>query len=532
MNLYDSIIQKTQEQPDNVALVYFGFPITYKRLGTLIQQSLCGLYRLGIRQGDIVSIALPTSPESIALLYALNKLGAVVCTIDVRYTAEQVISIVNNTNSKMLFIMSFNLKSIAKVASKMFVDQIVVMRGCEIFPKQVTFWYALGEWFNGRKIAFHTDKRFMHWNELAGTIVDDNVPSHQWQNDEAQIIFQTSGTTGNSKSVMITAENIEPTKISAYNILNDASESDAVLNLIPLFACFSFVCSIHMPLSQGMKVIVLPIWKPRDFVKLIGRHKPQHVFLVPSIWDTIYDTSHPVDLSSLKTAVVAGDVVNPTFERDINNFLKANGCHYSLTKGYGMTETGGLVAYTPQNSQNKYKTGFSGQMTGEYRAGIFDEEVCICPSTRFLGYYHNQDATDNLIRKHNDGLMWIHTGDTGYVDDNGDLYVIGRKKRMIVRHDGTKVFPIEIETILRQCSDVKSCAVVGVTDAAHNQSGVPVAYVVTKTNTPAEKKKIHKYCKQHLPIYLQPDKIIFIKELPTTNIGKVDYSKLSKLSEK
>ena len=170
-------------------------------------------------------------------------------------------------------------------------------------------------------------------------------------------------------------------------------------------------------------------------------------------------------------------------------------------------------------------------MTGEYRAGIFDEEVCICPSTKFLGYYHNQDATDNLIRKHIDGLMWIHTGDTGNVDDNGDLYVIGRKKRMIVRHDGTKVFPIEIENVLRQCTEVKSCAVVGATDAKHNQSGVPVAYVVTKTNTPAEKKKIHKYCKQHLPIYLQPDKIVFIKELPTTNIGKVDYSKLSKLAE-
>ena len=157
---------------------------------------------------------------------------------------------------------------------------------------------------------------------------------------------------------MITAENIEQTKIAAYNILNDVSETDAVLNLIPLFACFSFVCSIHMPLSYGMKVIVLPIWKPRDFIKIIDRHKPQHVFLVPSIWDPIYDISHPVDLSWLKTAVVAGDVVNPTFERDINNFLKANGCHYSLTKGYGMTETGGLVAYTPKTHKTNIKRAF------------------------------------------------------------------------------------------------------------------------------------------------------------------------------
>ena len=529
MNLYDNIIQKTQEQPDEVALVYFGFPITYGRLGTLIDQVASGLRRLGVGCGDTVSIALPSSPESITLVYALNKLGAIVCTIDIRYTAEQVAAIVNNTRSKLLFIMSFNLKSIAQKASEMCVERIVTMRGCEIFPRKVAIWYALGERFNGRKRAFRSDKRFMGWDELVGATNNDPVAGHQWQKDEAQIIFQTSGTTGNSKSVLLTAENIEKTRIAAYQSLNEASRSDTVINLIPMFACFSFVCSIHMPLSMGMKVIIIPIWKPRNFIEIVGRHKPQHIFLVPSIWDTIYETKRPIDLSHLKTAVVAGDVVNPTFERDINDFLKANGCCFTLTKGYGMTETAGLVAYTPQQSANKYETGFSGPMSGDYHAGIFDEEVCICPSTKFLGYYNNQEATDNLIRKHDDGLMWIHTGDTGRLDDNGDLYVVGRKKRMIVRYDGSKVFPIEIETVLLKCPDVKSCAVVGATDAAHNQSGVPVAYVVAGSSHPSE-KKIQKYCKQHLPVHLQPEKILFLKELPTTHIGKVNYAKLSEMS--
>lgn len=531
MNLYDRIIQKTQEQPEDVALVYFGFHITYGELGTLIDQAASGLRGFGISQGDIVSLSLPTSPESIALLYALNKLGVIVCTIDARYTAEQVASVVNNTHSKMLFIMSSNLKPIAKKASEMCVERIVIMRGCEIFPKQAAYWYTCEEWFNDRKVVFHSDSRFMYWDELIPTTCDDNIPSHQWQKDEAQIIFQTSGTTGNSKSVLITAENIEPTRLAAYQALNEASRNDSVINLIPLFACFSFVCSIHMPLSIGMSVIIIPIWKPRNFIKLIARYKPQHVFLVPSIWDTIYESSSPIDLSSLKTAVVAGDVVNPTFEHDINDFLKANGCRFTLTKGYGMTETAGLVAYTPQHSTSKYENGFSGQMSEGYRVKISNEEVCINPSTKFLGYYHNQEATDNLIRKHEDGLMWIHTGDTGRLDDNGDLFVVGRKKRMIVRYDGTKVFPIEIETVLHQCPEVKSCAVVGAIDPAHSQSWVPVAYVVTSSNQPSGKQKIQRYCKQHLPIYLQPEKIIFLKDLPTTTIGKVDYAKLSKMSE-
>ena len=530
MNLCDRIIQKTQEQPEKVAMVYFGFPVTFGRLGDLIDKFSSGLHNLGIGPDDIVSVSLPTSPESVALVYSLNKIGAIACTIDVRYTAEQVATIVNNTHSKMLFIMSFNLKSIAKKASEMSVEHIVVMRGCEIFPKPVVFWYALGEWFNGRKIAFHSDKRFIHWHEFIETATEDNVPSHQWQENEAQIIFQTSGTSGNSKSVLLTAENIEHTRLAAYHSLNDPSPNDAALNLIPLFACFSFVSSVHMPLSYGLKVIIVPIWKPHNFIKLIGQHKPQHIFLVPSIWDTIYESSKPVDLSALKTAVVAGDVVNPTFEHDINAFLEKHGCRYTLTKGYGMTETAGLVAYTPQQSEKKYETGFSGQMATHFRVEIVNEEVCIGPSTKFIGYYHNQEATDNLIRKHDDGLMWIHTGDTGHLDENGDLYVVGRSKRMIVRHDGTKVFPIEIETVLLQCPEVKTCAVVGATNSAHHQSSVPVAYVVTNSNQLSE-KKIQKYCKLHLPIYLQPEKIVFVKEIPTTNIGKVDYSKLSKENE-
>lgn len=529
MNLYDIILQKTKEQPESTALVYFGFPVSYGRLGTIIEQISLKLHRFGIKHGDIVSLALPTTPESIALLYALNKLGVVVCTIDVRYTAEQVTTIVNKTHSKMLFIMNFNLKATAKVVAKMGVQQIVVLRGCEVFPKQVAFWYAVGEWFNGRKIAAHSDKRFMFWSELLKTIDDNNtVPCQSWNKDEAQLIFQTSGTTGTSKSVLLTAENIEQSRLAMHNFLNKASNSDTVLSLIPLFAFYGFLTTVHLPLSLGMKVVIIPIWKPCNFINLIKRHKPQHVFMVPSVWDTIYEaSSQQIDLSSLKTAVVAGDVMSPGFERDINSFLKANGCSFSLTKAYGMTETAGVVAVTPQDSTNKYETGFSGQVTGGHRVEIIQDEVCVCPSTKFLGYYQDQEATDHLIRKHDDGLMWIHTGDIGHFSDKGDLFVVGRKKRMIVRHDGTKVFPIEIETALLECPEVKSCAVVGATDSAHKHSSVPIAFVVMKTDRTAGKENVHKYCKQHLPIYLQPEKIVFLKYLPTTDLGKVDYSKLS-----
>ena len=527
MNLYDIINQRTIEQPEATALVYYGITISYGRLRAIIDQVSIGLHNLGIKPGDIVSVSLPTTPESVALLYALNKIGAVACTIDVRFTAEQVAAIVNSTHSKMLFIMNFNLKAIAKVSSRICPNQIVVMRGCEMFPKHISYWYAFGEWFNGRKKAFRSDKRFMYWNDIISTNDSNSVPVHDWQKDEAQLVFQTSGTTGVSKSVLLTAENVEQSRLATFGYLNNVTSYDTTLCLLPIFAFYGFLTSVHLPLSLGERIIIVPVWRARDFIKQINRHKPQHFFTAPSIWDVIYEPlKQSIDLSSIKTAVVAGDVMSPSFERDINSFLKANGCSYKLTRVYGMTETAGGVAVTPQYSINKYETGFSGRIMGGYRVEIVQDEVCVCSSTKILGYYKDQIATENLIRKHEDGLLWIHTGDIGYFDDNGDLFVIGRKKRMIVRYDGTKVFPLEIEKALLECPEVRSCAVVGTTDSVHKNSSVPIAFVVMNKDISSRKNTVRNYCKQHLPTYLQPEKIIFVKELPTTNQGKMDYIKL------
>lgn len=529
MNLHNLITQQIETKPNSVSLVYFGLSITYGKLGKMIDDAVSGLHNLGIKHGDIVSIALPTTPESIALVYALNKLGAVACLINVLYTAEQVASIVNTTNSKMLFIMNFNVKATAKVASEMNVEHIVVMRGCEVFPKQVAFWYGLGEWFNGRKLAFLSDKRFKHWDDITNLASEDNIDYYEWQENEPQMIFQTSGTTSVSKSVLLTAENINKTQSAMcyYDITSD----DTVLDLLPIFAYSGFNASIYWPLSCGMKIVIIPIWKPCDFIKIISKYKPQHVFTIPSNWDTIYSRKNQsYSLDSLKTITIAGDVLNPAYERDISLFLQSHGCHANVMKMYGMTETAGVVAITAQDSPNKYELGYAGHIIADHEVKIIDDEVCVCPSTKFYGYFENQQATDQLIREH-DGKIWIHTGDVGRLTDTGELFVVGRNKRMIVRYDGLKVFTVEIEMAMFQCPCVKECAAIGVVDTLHPQSYIPVAFVVLNKTNWSNKKKVYQYSKKHLPKYVQPNKIIFVKELPKNIMGKTEYSKLKQLCE-
>jgi long-chain acyl-CoA synthetase len=522
-NLFCYISEQIEKRPNDVALMYYGIPYTYCKLGNMISNLTIRLHHFGIKSGDVVSMALPTSPESIALVYSLNRLGAVACLIDVRFTIEQVTSIVSNTHSRMLFVMSHQINSIANSSPCINVEHIVSVGGYESLPKEWASLYANRDSSNG-KIEYSKDRKIMKWDTFYVDSPEKTTEIYEWHKTEPQLIFQTSGTTGISKSVVLTGENIEQSRISTLRIMNSATFNDTVLNLIPIFAFYGFLTSVHLPLSYGMKVIVIPIWKPYNFIKLISRYKPQHIFTVPSSWDTIYNPENQsYILNSLKTIVVAGDIVNPIYEHDINDYLQTHGCNFNITKVYGMTETAGIIAATPKTSKHRYDVGYSGQIVVDCQIKIIDGEVCICPAMKFHGYVNNPQATEQLIREH-DGKMWIHTGDIGRLTESGELYIVGRKKRMIVRYDGTKIFPIEIEVALLKCPCVRACAAVGATDPLHPQSGVPIVYVVLQDSNQSNRIAVSQYCKDHLPVYLCPERIEFVEELPVNSMGKVDYS--------
>ncbi len=532
MNLYNAVAKNVSESPEREALRYFGHAVSYGTFGKTIEQTASALRQLGINAGDIVTLSLPSTPECLATIYALNKIGAVVSTIDLRATAAQVVEIVNGLNAKMLFITDFNLEAVAPEAEQMSVEHIVVLRGCEMFPSVVSAWYALGEVFNGRRRAFRSSHKFMHWSGLLAHAVGE-TPCYDWPLDSAQMIFQTSGTTGHTKSVMLSAENISLSVQTTLNALNDAAPTDSILCLIPPFAFHGFATTVHLPLSVGMTVDIVPIWEPGDFVKTVAEHRPQHVFTVPSLWDTIFDEANQhVDLSSLKTVAVAGDVLSPEFERSINEFLRHSGCRCYLSKAYGMTETAGLVAHTPQETRHRYEVGFSGMVTGGHKVRIVDGEVCVAHSTKLLGYYNNEEATRELLRPDADGTLWLHTGDSGYLDDEGNLYITGRMKRMLVRYDGTKIFPVEIEDALMRHPEVRSCAVVGIRDERHPQSSLPVAFCVVKNKDEKTREEIMRFAENELQNHLHPAQLFFLDEIPVATGGKVDYSCLVEMANK
>ena len=529
LGLYETFKEAVEKYSDKIALCYFKMETTFKQLVERVDITALAFRKHGVKRGDIICLALPSMPESLMCFLALNKIGAIPCMIDVRYTPEEFCKIVDRTHSKMLFVMGLYAANLASADAQLHVEKVVVCSGADSIPG-VSFWFGVGEWFNGRRKVFRKHKKFCHWKDFYKTAQDwDKTEPYHWIPDEMAALFQTSGTTGTVKSVMLSTENIMHSMFPNPPVLNNISSDDTALCILPIFAFFG-ANTMMLPLFQGMRVVVIPIAPREEFLKLLTQYKPQHVFSVPAYWDFVNEKKEVnEDFSYLKSINVAGDILNTAFEKRINECLHQGGCRYDVTKAYGMTETAGVISFTPQGSTYQYKQGFSGQPVKCYEVKTFDDEICVRSELKFLGYYKNEEATKNLIQTHADGHQWLHTGDMGYVDEEGNIFVIGRKKRMIVRHDGSKVFPVEIEDCIMRHPSVAACAVVPMQDPDHSESHLPKAFVVLKeSDTQSTKKELMAYCEANLPVHLVPAAIEFIDALPMNGNGKVDYKKLIK----
>ena len=529
LGLYETFKEATKKYSDKVALSYFKTDTRFRDLLERVNITAFAFRKHGVKKGDIICLALPSMPESLMCFLALNKIGAIPCMIDVRYTPEEYCKIIDRTQSKMLFVMGLYAANLATVDAQLNVEKVVVCSGADSIPG-ISFWFGLGEWFNGRRKVFRKHKKFCHWKDFYNTAQgkDETEPYH-WLPDEMAALFQTSGTTGTVKSVMLSTENIMHSVFPDPPVLNNISSDDTALCILPIFAFFG-ANTLLLPLFNGLRVIVIPIAPRKEFLKLLTQYKPQHVFSVPAYWDFVNEEKVvKEDFSYLKSINVAGDILNTAFEKRINECLHQGGCRYVLTKAYGMTETAGVISFTPQGSEKQYVQGFSGKPVTCYEVKTFDDEICVRSEMKFLGYYQNEEATQQLIQTHSDGQQWLHTGDIGYLDKEGNIFVIGRKKRMIVRHDGSKVFPVEIEDCLMQHPSVAACAVVPMHDPDHSESHLPKAFVVLKNSeNQATIKELMAYCEMNLPVHLVPAAIELIDALPMNGNGKVDYKKLIK----
>ena len=520
------------------AINYMGNIITYKELLDKIDEVTKSLINLNVKSGDVVTLIMANIPENIYLFYAINRLGAVANIIDPRLKTDEIIDIVNNNKSKLVIaIDSFmNKKNILNIKKNSNIENIVLVNPLETLKnnKLISFVISCKE-----KINYHlSSKSFIRWSyfiDNGRNVTLSDIPKYAEEKDA--IMVRTGGTTGKPKIVVLSNKNLNEMANQHFLGEYNFNKKDLFLNFLPPFIAYGICGATHMPLVLGLENILIPKFDAKDFPKLMKKYKPNVVFGGPILYEKMMNSKKTknIDLSSLRVPVSGGDTMNIELENKINKYFEDNNCYHTIGQGYGMTEVSSSACYSKESS---YVEGSVGIPLINNSISIFDAdtmeekmineegEVCIKTDTMMSGYFNNEIENNNVIKTHEDGSTWVHTGDIGKMNSNGNLFVIGRMKRMIVSN-GSKIFPISIESIICKNPYVESCVVVGAEHKALRH--VPVAHIVLNDNNIDKEKlidELNSEIKKELPDYYLPFIYVFRRNMPLTSIDKIDYKML------
>lgn len=519
------------------AINYYGNKITYNQMFKQIDLVAEAFLRSGIQPGDVVTICLPNIPEAVYIFYALNKLGAIANFVHVLSSGKEINYFNKTTNSKIIISLD---KFIGKIVDNCDNNiKICSVSASESLPPILKIIFKL-------KTKSLNNKRVISWKKFINQKGNINLNNNIDSGNRIATILYTGGTTSSPKGVMLTNNNLNALADEYIHLNLDIKQNEKLLDIIPPFVPYGLCGSIHMPLCCCAEVIMIPEYNPKGLDKLILTYKPNHVIGVPAHWEHLLKSNiiEEVDLSFLKTAAAGGDKLSAETEREINMFLKKHNCKYNIIKGYGMTELSSSACSCTINANKVESVGvplvknnamiINLNQKNEQTIGNCGE-ICISGPTLMEGYLNNEKlTTDTIFEK--DGIQWIHTGDYGYIDGDGLLYIKSRIKRMIIKSNGYKIYPLDIENVLNTYKYVEASAVIGVPDLENGVGMVPVAVIqinpegCDKVDLIIEELKM--LCKIELSERCELKEIYVIDEIPLTSLGKVDYNEIDNFIKK
>ena len=536
LSAFEYVCQRSKNHLNDTALEYYGRKFTYADLIVNVKKTAAALRGAGVKKGDIVTVVSIMTPEIIALFYAADMIGATLNLVDPRYSVEGIREYIEEVDSHLLVCLNVVYERCRQAAKRTNVEKVIVLSPADSLPPVMAVGYKLTT-PDKNKYASNVIrwKQFIKGGEGQSTAAEPYDPDH------ACVVVHTGGTTGSPKGVMLTDDcfNGIALQFQAYPKLFHRGQK--LMNIMPPFIAYGFACGIHLPLVLGFTVIIIPNLDPAKLGSLVLKYKPEHMFGVPTHYQQLAADPklRDKDLSFIINYAAGGDSLSRGAEQTVNDFLAAHGARYPIAKGYGMTEvsSAATVAAGLDNKPGSVGIPMVNTIIAAFEPGTDQElpigqrgELCISGPCLMKGYYNKPEETAILLRRHPDGRVWAHTGDMGYLDEDGFVFLDSRIKRMIIRHDGFKVFPSMIENVVSRHPAVHECSVVGCADKDHVQGRLPFVYIVLKADTTAKKKQVirelERMCAEELPEYVQPVAYKFIPSMPMTPVGKVDYRQL------
>ena len=536
LSAFEYVCQRSKNHLNDTALEYYGRKFTYADLIVNVKKTAAALRGAGVKKGDIITVVSIMTPEIIALFYAADMMGATLNLVDPRYSVEGIREYIEEVDSHLLVCLNVVYERCRQAAKRTNVEKVIVLSPADSLPPVMAVGYKLTT-PDKNKYASNV----IRWKKFMAGGKDQSTAAEPYDPDHACVVVHTGGTTGSPKGVMLTDDcfNGIALQFQAYPKLFHRGQK--LMNVMPPFIAYGFACGIHLPLVLGFTVIIIPNLDPAKLGSLVLKHKPEHMFGVPAHYQQLAADPklRDKDLSFIINYAAGGDSLSRGAEQTVNDFLAAHGARYPIAKGYGMTEvsSAATVAAGLDNKPGSVGIPMVNTVVAAFEPGTDQElpigqrgELCISGPCLMKGYYNKPEETAILLRRHPDGRVWAHTGDMGYLDEDGFVFLDSRIKRMIIRHDGFKVFPSMIENVVSRHPAVHQCSVVGCTDKDHTQGRLPFVYIVLKADITAKKKQVirelERMCAEELPEYVQPVAYKFIPSMPMTPVGKVDYRQL------
>lgn len=534
-SLYDAIMATVRRLPDAVAYEFLGATVTYREFGQCIDQVADGLAALGLRAGDRLTIALPTSPQGVIAFYAALRLGAVCAMIHPLSTAPEVERLLTISRSRIALTLDALYDRFRGARASGLLDTLILTHLADMLPplRRLGFWLV-----QGRKIPrVPRDAPVRWWRELLAPHAPSAPRPVLETNAMAGILF-SGGTLGTPKGIMLSHRNFiaDGMQLAAWVGMR---EGDRVLAVLPLFHGFGLGALVNAGFMHGARVILVPRFSAEIVARLVRTKQPNMIAGVPTVYGAMIGDPNfrRARLACLKAAFSGGDALPATVKQQFEQLVMERGGSARLLEGYGLTEAVTGVMVMPLHAARTGSVGLPlpdmlvsicGPGTDEELPDGEDGEICVHGPPVMLGYLDDPEATARSLVRHRDGRVWLHTEDLGHRDADGFFYFRGRLKRMI-KSSGFNVYPAEVEQVIGQHAAVLEACVIGVPDRAQGER--VRAFVVVRpgvTPSPALAEEIVAYCRDRLIKWSCPRDIEFLAEMPRTRLGKADVRALAR----
>lgn len=530
------LYQNNRASKNSIALNYFGNRISYGNMFHLIEETARAFVAQGVKPGDVVTLVTLSCVPSVLCLYGLNRIGAIVNYVNVLASQEEIESYITDAASKVVVTLDIFAEKVLSVAKNTAVQRIVMYSLAEYMPVTVKIGFAVR--MRNNNVVLHGNGMLLSWKEFLAQGKENKVSHYKKDAHTACYLAHTGGTTGIPKSVFLSDVAFN-TVTQDYMLSMPHKQGEVFLSTMIPYVVYGTLINIHMPLCLGLETVLIPKFDPEKWPQYIKKYHPNHCCSIPAYIAPMAENSkmRKMNLSELFTVGVGGEGMNIHLEESLNEFLLSTGSPARIQKGYGMTE---VCATAVVEFRHAYKIGSVGIPLVKNIVCIYDNEgqreckyneigeICMQCASVMLGYKDNESEMEKLFRTHPDGSKWIHTGDMGYMDEDGFLFLQGRIKRMIMTViDGAvyKIVPAQVEEILNAHEKVCESCVVG---AAKGKNKVLKACVVTREDTDniLLERELRLLCSDRLSENMRPVFYEFMEALPLTPAGKVDYRAL------